>query len=244
MTSAARLNYLQIKEQQQLNRERVREAALEEKRANDIVQRQKAQYSHVQSHGYGKQESRSGDVEVKVFIRECDGEHARFYSFMESEAMRGNVATEHKSESHPRNHDAQRLPSVPIRQRKQIVAHAKSSNTAGSLDAQRGIVPKYLLQRKAELAAEKEAIQREAQRQQELAMYPPGHRPLTEEERKETLAKLNARRRELEVELHKIPIRYDTCSIKERRAKIESELSEIEVAERKFSSTKQLFVPI
>ncbi|ORC91227.1 flagellar/basal body protein [Trypanosoma theileri] len=235
--SAARQNYLQIREQQQLNRERAREAAIERQREEEMIQRQKAQYNHVSSHGYGQPGGRNkDDVEIKVFIRECDGDRAQTFTFRESDATQQRVIPEPAAKPKSTN----RLPALPeqLKQQQQQQLSAKAANAA------RGVVPKYILQRKAELAAEKEAIQREAERQKEMSKYPPGHRPVTEEERKETLAKLALRRKELEGELHKIPIRFDTQSIRARRSKIEGELREIDEAERKFSSSKQLFVPI
>ncbi|EAN76431.1 hypothetical protein, conserved [Trypanosoma brucei brucei TREU927] len=251
-TGAARLNFLQIKEQQQLNRERLREAAVEEQRAKEALCRQKEQYSHVQSHGYGRVVGKpASDVQIKVYIRECDGERAQCHTFMESEAMRHNASCKQEGKprpAQPPRQKVQKLPPVaaPPQKKQEHTQQQQQrlSGPANASDTQRGIVPKYLLQRKAELAAQKEATQREAERQREIARYPPGHRLVSEEERKETLEKLAARRRELEMELHKIPIRYDTQSIKERRSKIENELSEIEAAERKFGSAKELFVPI
>ncbi|PBJ74705.1 hypothetical protein BCY84_12022 [Trypanosoma cruzi cruzi] len=231
--NAARQNYLQIREQQQLNRERAREAEVEERRAQELIQRQKARYNHVSSHGYGQLRGRGDDVEIKVFIRECEKGRAQEFSFMESDALRRRGDTKQPLKPQPE----QLLPRVPVQPKKEQAP-------VSAVNVPRGVVPKYIIQRKAELAAEKVAVLREMERQKEIAKYPPGHRPVTEEERKETLAKLATRRKELEYELHKIPIRYDTQSIKARRNRIESELKEIDESERKFSAAKQLFVPI
>ncbi|KEG10679.1 flagellar/basal body protein [Trypanosoma grayi] len=258
-TNAARQNYLQIREQQQLNRERAREAMIEKQRADEIIQRQKAQFNHVSSHGYGNLRGGGDDVEIKVFIRECDGDRAQSFSFMENDATQKRCAAEPAAKPRPAQQlQQQRAPRGPTNAVNAPRGPTNATNAprgltnatnaprgltnAGSVP--RGAVPKYIVQRKAELAAEKDALQREVERQKEVAKYPPGHRPITEEERQETLAKLASRRRELEVELNKIPIRYDTQSIRARRGKIENELSEIDEAERKFSSTRQLFVPI
>ncbi|EKF32371.1 hypothetical protein MOQ_003777 [Trypanosoma cruzi marinkellei] len=231
--NAARQNYLQIREQQQLNRERAREAEVEERRAQELIQRQKARYNHVSSHGYGQLRGGGDDVEIKVFIRECEKGRAQEFSFMESDALRRRGDTKQPPKPQPE----QLFPRIPVQPKKEQVP-------VSAVNVPRGVVPKYILQRKAELAAEKVAVLREMERQKEIAKYPPGHRPVTEEERKETLAKLASRRKELEYELHKIPIRYDTQSIKARRNRIESELKEIDESERKFSAAKQLFVPI
>ncbi|RNF14437.1 flagellar/basal body protein [Trypanosoma conorhini] len=226
--NAARQNYLQIREQQQLNRERAQESTEAEKRAQEFLQRQKAQYSHVSSHGYGQLRGGGDDVEIKVFIRECDRDRAQTFCFMEGDVLQRRGGSEPKPRAQPKQQQPQSQQPAPV----------------SAVNVPRGVVPKYILQRKAELAAEKVAVLRELERQKEIAKYPPGHRPVTEEERKETLTKLAARRRELETELHKIPIRYDTQSIKARRNKIEGELKEIDEAERKFGAAKQLFVPI
>ncbi|RNF10411.1 flagellar/basal body protein [Trypanosoma rangeli] len=232
--NAARQNYLHIREQQELNRERAREAAEEERRTQEFLQRHKEQYNHVPSHGYGHLRGGNDDVEIKVFIRECDRDRAQTFCFMEKDVLqrRGN------SETKPPPQPVQGLPRFPAQPKRQQPVPVSPANVS------RGVVPKYILQRKAELAAEKVTVLREIERQKEIAKYPPGHRPVTEEERKDTLEKLATRRKELEVELHKIPIRYDTQSIKARRNKIEGELKEIDEAERKFSAAKQLFVPI
>nr|CCC92703.1 conserved hypothetical protein [Trypanosoma congolense IL3000] len=170
---------------------------------------------------------------------------------MESEALRQNAAATREAMPQSPGAPPQRTRKLPpVAAPSQNKVRCDQQHQSGQQLAlagphgQRGVVPKYLLQRKAELAAQKEATRKEIEWQKEVSRYPPGHRPVGEGERKETLEKLARRRRELEVELHKIPIRYDTQSIKERRAKIENELSEIEVAERKFSSAKELFVPI
>jgi hypothetical protein len=108
----------------------------------------------------------------------------------------------------------------------------------------RGQVPEYLRQRKAELEAEKSEARRIADIRAEQSKYPPGHRPVSEEERAEILARLATRRSELEGDLGKLPMRFDTQAIRQRRGQIETELQEVEAAERKFSVKKQLFVPL
>ncbi len=94
------------------------------------------------------------------------------------------------------------------------------------------------------MEAERAEACRLAGLQAEQAKYPPGHRPVSEEERAAILSKLAVRRRELEADLGRLPMRFDTQAVRLRQKQIEGELQEVEEAERKFSVKKQLFVPI
>ncbi len=107
-----------------------------------------------------------------------------------------------------------------------------------------GNVPDYIRQRKAELQAEKDAAIAVIEEEKEKMKHPPGHRPVSEEERIGVLARLDARKTELERDLARLPMRFDTIAIKNRKAEIEKEMSEIEEAHRRFSVKKQLYVPI
>lgn len=100
----------------------------------------------------------------------------------------------------------------------------------------RARVPRYLQQRKAELAAEKEAIAAEAERQRQLSLIPAGQRRVSEEEKADTLRRLDERQQELEGQLARIPIRFDTQSIQQRRRAIEEELRQIETTRNKYST--------
>lgn len=229
----ARMNYQQLKEQEQINKERVRQEEFATEQKRKLIEQQKSQYRHVQSHGYGSSQAPSSgrptktaanepsDVEIKVFIRECDNDGVSF-SISESQALENSPG---------RVQDAGGLPP--------------SNSTSGPPNtAKLGKIPQYLTKRKAEMEAEKAAIRDEVHRQQELAKYPPGHRPVTEEERGAILSRLAARKRELEVELGKLPMRFDTQALRVKKNAIETEMAEVEAAERKFSVKKQLFVPI
>lgn len=225
MNSHSQLNRLQLKEQQQINRERKALDEAEQQRKLSLQQQQKSKFDHVRSHGYGKdqpkgQVSNDDDIEIKVFVNECD-ENRRMFTIMESSATQAA--------------EAKVLP--PIQK-------PKSPSVSLPPVANRGVVPDYLLKRKAEMKAEKDAIEQELARQAEAAKYPPGHRPVTEDERLDILEKLSQRKKELQMELHKLPVRFDTQAIRQKKLQIETEMAETEAAERKFNSKKQLFVPI
>jgi len=133
--------------------------------------------------------------------------------------------------------------AVGLRQQQQQANANRPASTSSNVNA-RGQVPDYLLQRKAELQAEKDEARRIADIRAEQSKYPPGHRPVSEEERGEILAKLESRKKELEGEIGRLPMRFDTQAIRQRRGQIEAELLEVEAAQRKFSVKKQLYVPI
>mmetsp|Transcript_63242 Transcript_63242/g.73597 ORF Transcript_63242/g.73597 Transcript_63242/m.73597 type:complete len:262 (+) Transcript_63242:64-849(+) len=242
--SAARQNYAQIKEQEQLNRERKRQEEFASERQQDLIQRQRAQYDHVQSHGYGNGAAAAAatggdDVEIRVFVRECDPDK-QIFSFMESAAVpknaqvpQGNVNTAQSGGS----------TGKPVLFGRRATNSAERRGESPAMSS-RGEVPQYLVKRKAEMEAEKQAIRTELERQKELAQYPPGHRPVSEDERAAILAKLAARKKELELELGKLPMRFDTMALRQKRQQIEGEMAEVEAATQKFSVKKQLFVPI
>lgn len=261
--NADRLNRLQIREQEQINRERRAQAEVAERRQTDAVRKTKSQYSHVRSHGYGGGADGTGapsggpgqrgggsaggdDAVIRVYVRECDADAARNYTYRESEGLEeaggGGGAG-----------GTQRLPAV---QRAQRVNAADSpvlapgrrpsapENAASPPAPNKGKVPRYIQQRKAELAAEKEAVVAESERRREQAMIPPGHRLVSAEEKAQTLAGLDAREADLEAQLGKIPIRFDTQAIRNRRSNIEEELKEIEASRLKYRAKKALYVPL
>ncbi|EPY23010.1 hypothetical protein STCU_07948 [Strigomonas culicis] len=94
------------------------------------------------------------------------------------------------------------------------------------------------------MAAEKEAVRDAAARKEEEARIPPGHRLVSEEEKAATLVRLEERKKELETELGKIPIRFDTVSIQNKRKAIETELQQIEAAKLKHQTKKPLYLPL
>jgi hypothetical protein len=239
--SHVRANQQLIKEQEAINRER---RMLDEQDAYNraqAAQRQRDKYSHVQSHGYGRGGGASNphpapnhssggggeDVEIKVFVRECEPDGHSFVI-----PSNGGLRAPPQQRVEPR--------AAPQRAQPQ----AKQAPPANAPRPSVGVVPDYILKRKQELRAEQEAVRSELERRQEASKYPPGHRPVSEEERQDILSRLAERKRDLELELGRLPIRFDTQAIKTRRGQIEGELAEVEAAERKFSVKKQLFVPI
>lgn len=250
--SAARLNYAQIKEQEQLNKERLRNEEYKQERHEALVQRQRAQFGHVQSHGYGpkgapkqgeqRQAPPVDDVEIRVFVRECDPDSQAF-AFFESQAT--PASAQPPPRSGPRSQPGtvlfgRRAPSAEERRSSQ----QHQQHHEQSALPNRGEVPAYLLKRKAEMQHEKNVVMAEMERQKELAQYPPGHRPVSEEERKAILDKLAQRKKELENEIGHLPMRFDTVSLRQKRQHLESEMAEVEAAQQKFNVKKQLFVPI
>lgn len=242
VNSAARLNYAQLKEQEQINKERMRQEEFKAEKQQQLIQKQRSQYEHVQSHGYGPGSNpqaapRNGpqdDVEIKVFIRECDPD-AQAFRVMESQALGGKAQL---------NATPEKPPVLFGRRASANGEQQRGSQPSSAASSSRGEVPKYLVKRKAEMEAEKDAIRAEMERQKEVAQYPPGHRPVSEAERAAILDKLAARRKELEGELGKLPMRFDTNALKLKRQQIETEMAEVEAAQQKFSVKKQLFVPI
>jgi hypothetical protein len=185
-----------------------------------------------------KQQGPTDDVEIKVFVNECE-ENSSMFSMMESAG---------KQLAGPQKDGPYQVQKAPIQSSSSTrppLARSNVSNAPGSADpaAQRGQVPKYLQQRKAQAQAEKEELELARAEEAEKAKYPPGHRPFTEQERTELLTKLNARKKELEYDLVRIPVRVDTLAVKKRRQTIETELEEVETALSKFSVKKQLYVP-
>lgn len=244
--SAARLNYAQIKEQEQLNKERVRNEEYKQERQQALVQRQRSQFDHVTSHGYGTtaaqkptiQKASNDDVEIRVFVRECDPD-AQVFSFFESQAQPNAQAPPAQPRVSGR---AQPAPGTVMFGRRASAERAQQPQSRDQ--AARGEVPAYLVKRKAEMQNEKDMIVAEMERQKELAQYPPGHRPVSEEERRAILDKLAQRKKELENEIGHLPMRFDTMALRQKRQQLESEMAEVEAAQQKFSVKKQLFVPI
>lgn len=257
--NAARLNQLQIKEQQQLNRERKQQQAVEKEKQESAVQKSKAQFNHVQSHGYGKPAARGSssapedDVEIKVYVRECDEDAAHHFRFLESDGVESAPparATASKGAPSVRGAPAstagkKSTKSAAAAPRGAAGRTSVTSDAAPTGDApNKGKVPKYLVQRKADMAAEKEAVRDAAARKQEEAKIPPGHRLVPEEEKAATLVRLEERKKELEAELGRIPLRFDTVTIQNKRKAIENELQQIETARLKYTTKRPLYVPL
>ncbi|KAJ8915009.1 hypothetical protein NQ315_015983 [Exocentrus adspersus] len=92
---------------------------------------------------------------------------------------------------------------------------------------QRGVVPKYLRDRKEEDV-----------KQVEEEPCPPGHVLLPEEERKETLRVLRQSYADRIQELNSLPVRSDTLRVKRRKMEIEEELKRIDGGIKVFQRPK------
>lgn len=240
--SHARLNHMQIREQEAINRERRAQDEFEAERKAAQAKNLRAKYEHVRSN-YNAGAIASGqpvtdDVEIKVFVRECDPDAYRF-------SIREKSFQQERQQQQPPPAVAQptQLPVIG-RQGSGRAAPGALTGASAALAHKSGEVPRYLQERKAEQQAEKDEIQRQLELRTEQAKYPPGHRPLGEDERQTILAKLAQRKKELEFDLGRFPVRIDTQSAMNRRRQLENELNEIDAAERKFMVNKQLFVPV
>ncbi|CCW64211.1 unnamed protein product [Phytomonas sp. EM1] len=241
--NADSLNRLQIREQQELNRQRKIQEEADKRQHAEAIARSKAQYSHVRPQVFAQPEASdpttapndgpNGDIQIHVYVRECDGESAQKFTYRERRSLTGKSEV---TRMHP-------VPTATATSNREEVS-SPSAGLASSSTLSLGRVPRYLQKRKAELQAEKQAIEDEAQRRRELAKIPPGCRLVPDQEKVETLKRLEARQEELEMQLSKIPIRFDTHSIKMRRRNIEEELAQIEVDKLKYSLNKTLYVPI
>eukprot|EP00796_Vickermania_ingenoplastis_P010759 gene10759-7487_t len=244
--NAARLNRLQIREQEQLNRARRLQDEAEEQRQQQRVQYTKQKFRHVQStaaNGFSttpRSEAVGGvssfagdDAQVRVFIRECDAGNARQFVYRESEALMGTG--EGAADLPPPRNAPRRGPGPGSSPKQPGGAAVPSYSLAQVRDPERqpdmpnlGRVPRYLQQRKAELAEVKRSKAEEEGRRKELANVPPGHRLVPEDEKAAVLAQLNEREKELDLQLRKIPVRFDTQNIRLKRKAIEDEMDQIE----------------
>ncbi|KPI87836.1 hypothetical protein ABL78_3063 [Leptomonas seymouri] len=216
--------------------------------------------------GAGSSAKRSGvnanvahgdDVQIKVYVRECDGDAGHVFTYREggpatatatasgaaggARAPRGTGGPSTAAASSSPPTGGRQAGSGGVTRGPGIGAASKAD---GLVAPNRARVPHYLQQRKAEMAAEKEALAAEAERQRQLSQIPPGHRRVSEEEKADTLRCLDERQQELETQLAKIPIRFDTQSIQQRRRAIEDELRELEAKRNKYSTKNPLYVPL
>ncbi|CAH2043044.1 unnamed protein product, partial [Iphiclides podalirius] len=102
---------------------------------------------------------------------------------------------------------------------------------------QKGVVPKYLRERKEQGPKEMEGAKADD------AACPPGHVPLPDTERKETLRMLRNSFAELVSELNKMPVKTDTLRMKNRKMELEKQLAKLEEGIKVFSRPK-VFVKI
>lgn len=102
---------------------------------------------------------------------------------------------------------------------------------------QKGVVPKYLRERKEQLPhAEGTGVAIDD-------VCPPGHVALPDTERKETLRMLRNSFAELVSELNKLPVKTDTLRMRNRKMELEKQLAKLEEGIKVFSRPK-VFVKI
>ena len=106
---------------------------------------------------------------------------------------------------------------------------------AGAAHENYGVVPEYVQQRKAEMAAAKEARQRA---EQEARDCPPGMSLMSEEERQETLGMLHQNKEATEAALRALPFTTDTIATRRRKEALYAKIDEIDDAIRTFSRPK------
>lgn len=99
---------------------------------------------------------------------------------------------------------------------------------------QKGVVPKYLQERK-------EGLQKEAEQQVREApdpACPPGHVSLPDNERIDTLKRLRKCYADLIQELNMMPVRTDTLRMRHRKMELEKQLNKLEQGIKVFSRPK------
>ncbi|XP_052751206.1 uncharacterized protein LOC113514768 isoform X2 [Galleria mellonella] len=104
---------------------------------------------------------------------------------------------------------------------------------------QKGVVPKYIRERKDQITKELENSKVEDNH----IMCPPGHVTLPDTERKETLRMLRNSFAELVNELNKMPVKTDTLRMRNRKMELEKQLAKLEEGIKVFSRPK-VFVKI
>eukprot|EP00753_Platysulcus_tardus_P014883 PLAT4602.3.p1 GENE.PLAT4602.3~~PLAT4602.3.p1 ORF type:complete len:270 (+),score=123.59 PLAT4602.3:154-963(+) len=196
-----------------------------------------------------------GRRERREFLRRGAGTSAsaarRSSAAASRRAAEAAAAEEEERSAARRRARAKKKPAVPRRDERPTLApredkdfirrNAKSARRAPvrkeegkrSAEHERGTVPEYLLRRKEELVAEAEAARAVAEDD-----TPEGMVLLSEEERLQTLADLEASKREVDEALRKFPIAYDTPKLVRRKEELESRLLELEATIEVFSRDK------
>ncbi|XP_043495461.1 uncharacterized protein LOC122519809 isoform X2 [Polistes fuscatus] len=142
-------------------------------------------------------------------------------------------------------HDSKTSELSVINQKTDLVKPSKNRNTVASKIAaqlnngvvptnyRKGIVPKYIKDRKEALQKEEEA--------KAAAFYPEcpeGHVPLPDHERQETLRMLKKNYQDYVNELNMMPIKTDTLRAQRRKMEIEKQLNKLEEGIKVFSRPK------
>jgi len=198
------------------------------------------------------------DQKIEVFINETDAQKSQYVVFYESSS--GNQRQAFPLEDSPLMPG--QCDSSPITvNRSQIEQSTTSSSNnlatgsrvepagysagtpqIGTCKTPLGIVPKYLQKRKIELQVEKEFLAHQAQRAIEEKCYPPGTVLMTNEEKQTATQALEARKKECVESLNRLPMRFDTVSLQNRRRELEREIQEIEGSITKLSR-KEVYRP-
>lgn len=95
----------------------------------------------------------------------------------------------------------------------------------------RGVIPKYLRERKEELFKQTKTTEGDER-------CPEGHVMLPDNERKETLRMLRQSYAELITELNMLPVRSDTLKVRNRKMDIEKQLKKLDEGIKVFTRPK------
>lgn len=134
-----------------------------------------------------------------------------------------------------------------VKENAQIIKTIAAANKAGGNkaplnpgnpppDYKRGVVPKYIKDRKAELYKQAKTTEGDEK-------CPEGHVLLPDTERKDTLRMLRQSYAELITELNNLPVRSDTLKVRNRKMEIEKQLEKLDDGIKVFSRPK-VFVKI
>eukprot|EP01064_Diplonema_japonicum_P032535 TRINITY_DN6146_c0_g1_i5.p1 TRINITY_DN6146_c0_g1~~TRINITY_DN6146_c0_g1_i5.p1 ORF type:complete len:265 (+),score=66.10 TRINITY_DN6146_c0_g1_i5:225-1019(+) len=246
-----------IKEQQTLRKEVKLQQEAEKAKGEKRVERMKAKYNTTGRKPAAaavaasppamppkhSQQRHGGEV-IEVFVRETEPEFSHHYTIEEGMAP-------------PPPRQAQAAPTSTPPSTHTTMSSSRTQNTsspnlhscgsaAGMAGAARkkpaGHIPAYLKQRRQELEDEKAEVERIRNEVKEKQRYPAGHMPLGEEEKEAILKGLNCKKDELMSEMNRLPMRYDTTSVRNRRNALEDQIREVENKIGTFSR-KQVYVP-
>jgi hypothetical protein len=211
---------------------------------------------------------RDGTNRIEVFINECDADRAVHFSYSEDECIYGSkpgpLRTGVPNTTPPPKSLSSRESPLPSPTTATVATPPRQrSNSLGSIPTEkpqtkeqkaavaalryeppkekRGAVPGYLVKRKEEMQAEKDLVLRQ---QEEIKNHkgPPGTVLLTEPDRAAILRDLEAQKETVLGQINRLPMRYDTASIQNRRREWEAQLTDIEDKIGKYSR-KEVYVP-
>jgi hypothetical protein len=231
-------NIQQIREAQQINRERLKENESSEQRlaAQRLALREKLNVANVRAQVDTRgmppierrlpQSNAQDNATIEVFVHECDPSRRNYYSYDEGECVTDLIES-------PGRGAIKKAPLI-LPSRKPRTAPVDPSIPPPP-PHRAGAVPEYLQKRKQEIQAVKDEIVRVARVEAEKAKYPPGRRPMTDDEQSAVLTELKAKQIDLESKLQRIPMRFDNPSLQRRRKETEDEIAQVEADIRKYS---------